>query len=113
MNDGVLQVVRDINITKAVAVDNLSARVLKDAFMVLIDKLVFMYNLSFTTGIVPKPWKVSHITPLQKQGDPADVSYLRLVALLPLPSKMAERLVHSQITNYIEETTCTTYIRGA
>ena len=39
-NEDVLQVVRDINITKAASVDHLSARVLKDAFMVLIDKLV-------------------------------------------------------------------------
>ena len=102
-NEDVLQVVRDINITKAVSVDHLSARVLKDALMVLIDKLVFMYNLSFTTGIVPKPWKISCITPLQKQGDSADVSNLRPVALLPLPGKLAECLVHSQITKYIEE----------
>ena len=42
--EDVLQVIRDIDVAKLSAVDHLSSRVLKDAFLTLIPKLTYMYN---------------------------------------------------------------------
>ena len=96
------KLVKDINVHKASSVVNVSAYVLKDAFLVLIPQLTFMYNKSFETGIFPYKWKIANVIPLKKGGDPTDVNNLRPVSLLPLPGKMAERIVHTHISEHVE-----------
>ena len=96
------KVVRDININKSSSIPNLSSRILKDAFMVMLPQLVFMYNLSFSTGKFPDAWKIANVVPLKKGGDPTDVNNLRPVSLLPLPGKMAERIAHTLINGHVE-----------
>ena len=96
------KVVKDINVNKASSITNISATVLKDAFLALIPQLTFMYNLSFETGIFPEEWKVANVIPLRKGGDPTDVGNLRPISLLPLPGKIAERIMHSHLSNFIE-----------
>ena len=97
------KVVKDINVNKASSVSHISAGVLKDAFLALFPQLVYMYNKSFENGIFPDSWKVANVIPLKKGGDPTDVSNLRPISLLPLPGKIAERLMHTHISNYVEQ----------
>ena len=52
--EDVLYAVKNIDTSKLSAIDNLSAIVLEDVFLVLVRELTFMYNLSFSTAIVPK-----------------------------------------------------------
>ena len=99
----IIKVVKDINIVKASTVPHISANVLKDAFMIIPLQLCFMYNLSFAKGIYPDAWKVANVIPLKKWGDPTDVNNLRPVSLLPLPGKIAERLMHTHLSKYIED----------
>ena len=46
---------------------------------------------------------MANVIPLKKGGDPTDVNNLRPVSLLPLPGKLAERIMHSHLSKYIEE----------
>ena len=62
------KVVRDININKSSSTPYLSSRILKDAFMVMLPQLVFMYNLSFSTGKFPDAWQIANVVPLKKEG---------------------------------------------
>ena len=96
------KVVKDINVVKASSVPFISATVLKDAFMVIPLQLCYMYNLSFASGVFPEDWKIANVIPLKKGGDPTDVNNLRPVSLLPLPGKIAERLMHTHIANFVE-----------
>ena len=66
--------VKEINTIKASSVPFISAKVLKDTFMVLPAQLCFMYNLSFASGIFPDDWKIANVIPLKKGGDPTDVN---------------------------------------
>ena len=61
-----------------------------------------MYNLSFTSGIFPAAWGKASIVPLLKAEDPTDVNKLRPVSFLPLHGKIAERIAHGQISDYLE-----------
>ena len=99
----VLDIVKNIDIHKSSAIKNINTNVLKDAFMAIIPQLTFMYNLSFVTNIFPDSWKTATVIPLQKPGDPSDVSNLRPISLLPLPGKILERIAHTQISNYLED----------
>ena len=65
-------------------------------------QITYLYNLSILQSSVPLAWKVALVTPLQKDGDPTDTNNLRPISLLPLPGKILERLIHSQVMNYLE-----------
>ena len=62
------KVVKDINVNKASSVTNISAGVLRDAFLILAPQLTYMYNRTFETGLYPEAWKVANVIPLKKGG---------------------------------------------
>ena len=78
-----LKLLREIDITKSSAIDNISSRVMKDALIILIDQFKYILNLSFSTGIFPNSWKIAQITPLPKEGDLACCNNYRPISLLP------------------------------
>ena len=62
-------------------------------------------NLSLTTLTFPKAYKVGKVVPLYKGKDSsvtAPKSY-RPVALLPMTSKVLERVVHTQLMSYMNK----------
>ena len=101
-NDELIKLLREIDITKSSAIDNISSRVLKDALIILIDQFKYILNLSFTSGIFPSSWKIAQITPLPKEGDLTCCNNYRPISLLPPPGKIAEKIVHSRLSQYLE-----------
>ena len=65
-------------------------------------QLVHIFNASLKSGIVPKVWKSATVTPIYKNGDRRKVNNYRPISLLPLPGKMLERIVHTQLSNFLE-----------
>ena len=63
--------------------------------MAIPGKIVELFNLSFGLGEIPDAWKIAKVTPLPKAGKSNDVSNLRPISLLPLPSKLIEKIVHN------------------
>ena len=101
-NDELLKLLQDIDVTKSSAIEFLSSNILKDAFICLITQLTFIFNLSFNTGIFPDDWKMAQITPLPKDGDLTQCNNYRPISLLPLPGKIAEKIVHNRLITYFE-----------
>ena len=62
----VKRLVKEIDITKSSAIDDLSTRLIKDAFEVLTFELTYMYNACLCYGVFPKTWGLSKITPIPK-----------------------------------------------
>ena len=98
--DEVLKLCSDININKSSCIENLTAEILKDAFLAIPNKITDLFNCSFITSKVPASWKVAKVTPLQKPGNTKEVSNLRPVSLLPLPSKLIEKIFHGRVYNH-------------
>ena len=94
---------KEINTSKSSAIDLLSTKILKDAFLVLTLQLVYLFNLSLQTGIFPPKWKMATVVPLFKGGARDDVSNYRPISLLPLPGKILEKIVHSKVSLFLEE----------
>ena len=83
---------REIKTVKSSGFADISAVVLKDAFLVLILQLVCLFNLSFATGLFPDRWKKATVIPLYKGGDKTEVGNYRPVSLLALQGKLLERV---------------------
>ena len=88
---------------KSSGLDEISAKVCKDAFLVLTEQLVYMFNTSLTEATFPDPRKIAKVVPLFKGGDRERVGNYRPVSLLPLPGKLLEKIVHKRITKFWDD----------
>ena len=88
--------------SNAIGLDNISARLLRDAVSVLASPLRDIINLSFEKGRFPSSWKCAKVTALFKQGDKTDKDNNRPISILPTVSKVIERAVHSQLYGYLD-----------
>jgi len=65
--------------------------------------LLDTFNISWTSGRYPAPWKESLVMPFYKgKGDPADPSAYRPIHILSCQGKMMERMVHSRLSWWVE-----------
>ena len=98
----ILKLCQLININKVSCIDNISSEILRDAFLSIPSEVVDLFNTSFSTTTIPDSWKIAKVTPLQKTGNKTLVSNLRPISILPLTSKLIEKLVYNCIYTFCE-----------
>ena len=91
----------DLNSKKAMGSDQLPAAVLTACALMLAPPLTILVKASLTSGIVPSVLKQADIRPLFKAGDREVPRNYRPVSLLPIVSKVWERVVHSRLTRFL------------
>ena len=94
---------RDINTAKSSGIGDISSKVFKDAFLVLVPQLVYMFNLSFGKSQFPDKWKEATIIPLFKGGKKTEVGNYRPISLLPIPGKLLEKVAHANLSKFLKE----------
>ncbi len=67
----------------------------------LVNPITKIISLSVSQGMFPCAWKTSVIVPIFKSGDPHSASNYIPISILPIVSKVAEKLMAAQITNYL------------
>ena len=98
----VFNVVKDINVSKSSGIEDVSSFVVKEAFKILITEVTHLYNLSIRTSTFPSAWKRALVVPIPKAGNLTQVKNYRPISLLPLPGKILEKLIHQQLSSYLE-----------
>ena len=83
--------------------DSISAVVVKTAAKSFLKPLTHIMNLSLTTGVFPSELKIARVIPLLKAGDPMQFSNYRPVSVLPLFSKILERLMYNRVISFINK----------
>ena len=76
---------------KAVGLDKISARLLKDGSHVISPILTSLINKSIEDGAFPKLWKSAKVSALFKGGDKSMKDNYRPISILPSVSKIIER----------------------
>ena len=94
--------VREINICKSSGFSNISSTCLRDALLVLIPQLSYVFKQSIKTGFFPDKWKIATLVPIFKGGNKEDLSNYRPVSLLPVTGKIFEKILHYQIVNFLD-----------
>ena len=95
--------VKDIDIHKSSGFNELSSVCLRDALLVLIAQLSYIFKQSLKTSKFPDKWKVATIVPIFKGGNKEEVSNYRPVSLLPVTGKIFEKILHYQLVNFLDD----------
>ena len=99
----VVDLVKNIKISKSCAIDGLSTRIIKDAFLILPLELTYMYNICLQKGIFSSSWCISMVTPIPKtKTKSTNAGDWRPISQISLPGKLLEKIVHSQLYYYLQ-----------
>ena len=99
----IFNLLKGLKCKKATGIDQLPSNLLKDAAPVIDKPLAHIINKSLSTSTFPNEWKQAKITPLFKSGSISSAENYRPISILPVISKIAEKIVQKQLTNYLEE----------
>ena len=94
-------VLNNLKTNKAVGLDKISARLLKDSSSVITPILTKLFNRSLISSTFPSTWKSGKVTALFKSGDQSNASNYRPITILPTISTVLEKAVHSQVYRYL------------
>ena len=100
--DHLLKILRKLPLSKSSGLEEISTRLLVDAFHSIPDILIKFYNFSCRNSQIPNCFKISKVTPLPKRGDITLMKNLRPISNTPLPSNILEKHVNSVIYKYME-----------
>ena len=99
----ILKIIRALDINKAHGHDNISARVIKICDSSIVKLLSIIFCNSLNSGIFPDNWKRSNIVPVHKKGNEQLIQNYHPVSLLPITSKIFERLIFNSLYNFFDE----------
>ena len=68
-----------------------------DSASTIVSSLTKIFNASLLSQTFPDVWKKGKITPLFKSNDPTAPKNYRPITILPIITKIMERVVHSQV----------------
>jgi len=86
---------------KAAGPDDIPALVLKKAAPELATPLARLFQLCFNNGYMPAQWKSANVIPCYKKGDKHTPSNYRPISLLPIISKVMEKLVSRKMWKHL------------
>ena len=81
--------------------DNINSKFFKLIKQDIISPLVILFNKSLETGVVPDLMKLAEIIPIYKSKDKTLLNNYRPISLLPIFSKLMEKIVHIRLYNFL------------
>ena len=82
--------------------DNITAMFIKSVVEYLVSPLTFVINSCIATNNFSDAWKTARISPIPKMTQPVELKDYRPVSILPVLSKVYEKLVLQQLAVFIE-----------
>ena len=88
---------------KATGIDKISSRIIKIAAPVISDSLTHIINQSIAQSFFPHEWKIARVVPLFESRQRYLPENYRPISVLPVISKIMERIMYDQIYEYLTE----------
>ena len=98
----ILTEIKRLKNKNSMGLDGISAKILKLSAEEITPSLTYLVNRSILENKVPTQWKRAKIVPLHKKGDKELPDNYRPISLLPVVSKVLERVVHRQLSDYLK-----------
>ncbi|CAF1497459.1 unnamed protein product [Didymodactylos carnosus] len=96
----VFELLAKVDCNKASA-PGLSARIVREAAPIISPIITYLFNESLKQELFPQKWKTGYVTAIFKSGNPHEVNNYRPITLLPIISKVFERLIYRKVYGYL------------
>ena len=90
-----------LNPNKATGSDGISAQMLLLCGDTVAFPLKLIFSNILSTGIYPNTWKLANVTPIHKKNDKEIINNYRPISLLPICSKLFEKLIFDQLYSFL------------
>ena len=97
-----LQIIDSLKPKTSTGIDLISNKLIKFMKEIIAEPVTIIINQMLNTGIFPESLKISKVIPLYKKDDDTVISNYRPISLLSSISKLFEKAVLLQITNYFD-----------
>ena len=88
---------------KASGIDNINCKSVLDFFEELKTPLLYIWRSSLTEGVFPNEMKIAKVSPIFKGGNNLQAENYRPILILPVFSKILEKLMYKRVYNYVVE----------
>ena len=97
----VREILSSVDRHKACGPDNISGRIIRECADELAVPVTKLCNLSFEQSVVPDVWKCANVVPIHKKGARSSPANYRSVSLMPIFSKVMERVVFTSLYSHV------------
>ena len=102
MPASVLKLLQEINPAKSAVIDNMAGKFLKEGASVLASPINDSCNISILLSSFPDDCKMAKLKPLYKKEAKTKPKNYRPISLLPLISKVIEKVILNQTQNFLD-----------
>ncbi len=100
--DEIRRIIASLKNKKSYGIDGLSSSIFKNFAQELAGPISDIFNKSISKGIVPDIMKIAKVIPVYKsKGDAKLFTNYRPISLLPVLSKLLEKVVHKRLYSYL------------
>lgn len=99
----VLKYLKLVNTKKAIGPDDISPHILKNCARELAFPLMKIFCSCLQEKMWPEQWKKARVTPIHKKNEKSDPKNYRPISLLSVVSKILEKIIAEQLTNFLDE----------
>ena len=100
-NDETITLIRNLDPNNATGVDGISGQML----LLCDDSIILPLNIIFKnkllTSTYPDQWKLANVNPIFKKGDKQLIKNYRPISLLPIRSKIFEKIIFKNLYSYL------------
>ena len=86
---------------KAPGIDKIPMRIIRYCLQAISYPLTSIINTSLLSACFPNAWKIAEMKPIPKEGDHEMANDTRPISLLPVLSRVCERVAHNQFMEYL------------
>ena len=97
----VTDTINNLQNCKGIGLDGFLTSVVKSVSNHISEPLTHIFNVSFTSGVFPGKMKLAKVIPIFKSNDKLSVNNYRPISLLPVFSKVLEKLMHKRLVSFL------------
>lgn len=96
------KIIDNLDANTSTGLDGISCKTVKCLKNLLVPKLKTCINHSLRYGYFPESLKIAKVCPIHKAGSKADTSNYRPISVLPVLSKVYEKIIYNRLHTYLE-----------
>lgn len=103
-SDEVARIIDNLDSNTSIGIDGISTKAVKCVKTLITDKLTQCINRCLIEGKFPESLKIAKVSPIFKAGNKMDPGNYRPISVLPILSKIFEKVLHKRLSEFLKST---------